>query len=70
MPWEAAAAWNTAQWCGRELSETMMRREDYNLARMSGMLDLSRDEKATMSDGPDGDYGYVLCERPCAFGKA
>ena len=24
----------------------MMRRADYNLARMSGMLDLSRDEKA------------------------
>ena len=24
----------------------MMRRVDYNLARMSGMLDLSRDEKA------------------------
>ena len=46
MPWEAAAAWNTVQWCGRELSETMMRREDYNLARMSGMLDLSKDEKA------------------------
>ena len=24
----------------------MLRRADYNLARMSGMLDLSRDEKA------------------------
>ena len=42
----------------------------HTFARMSGMLDLSRDEKATMSDGPDGDCGYVLCERPCAFGKA
>jgi hypothetical protein len=26
--------------------DAMMRRADYNLARMSGMLDLSRDEKA------------------------
>ena len=26
--------------------ETMLRRVAYNLARMSGMLDLSRDEKA------------------------
>ena len=29
-----------------ERGGAMMRRVDYNLARMSGMLDLSRDEKA------------------------
>ena len=31
---------------GCELSGTMTHRDAYNLARMSGMLDLSRDEKA------------------------
>ena len=37
---------------------------------MSGILDLARDEKATMSDGTDRDYGHVLCEWLCAFCKA
>ena len=50
----------------RRVGETM-RRADYTLARMSGMLDLSRDEKAKMSDGADRDYGHVLRERSCAF---
>ena len=46
----------------RRVGETM-RRADYTLARMSGMLDLSRDEKAKMSDGADRDYGHVLREQ-------
>ena len=34
------------------------------------MLNLLMEEKESMSDGTDRDYGHVLCERPRVFSKA
>ena len=40
----------------------MMRRADYSLARMSGMLDLSRDENATSPPKPCAAAEALLAE--------
>jgi len=40
----------------------MMRGKDYSLARMSGMLDLSRDEKATCPPKPRAAAEALLAE--------